>query len=265
MTEPSHLHGEVVADPAAAGLWVANQIAGLLWGRPHRAVVIGCPTGRTPRTTYAALGELAAAQELDLSHLVVVMMDEYVSCGAQGYELIPADAPHSCQGFVTRELLPTVNAGLPPACQLPGSQVHFPDPARPEAHDDFIRDLGGVDLFLLAAGTTDGHVAFNPPGSPLDSRTRVVALADTTREDNLRTFPSLRTLDDVPSHGVTVGLGTIAEHSRGVVLLLLGSEKRAVRQRITDAHGFDASCPATMIWSCRNAAIIADAAAMEQP
>ena len=81
----------------------------------------------------------------------------------------------------------------------------MPDPADPEEYDKRIADVGGIDLFLLASGTSDGHVAFNPAGTPVGTRTRVVGLTEQTRRDNLTTFPTFGGLDEVPLYGVTVG------------------------------------------------------------
>jgi glucosamine-6-phosphate deaminase len=154
-----------------------------------------------------------------------------------------------------------LNEGLPPERQVRASAVHFPRPEDPAAYEDEIAALGGVDLFLLAAGASDGHVAFNPPNSLLTSRTRVVELAESTRRDNLATFPTFRALDEVPRHGLTVGLGTIRRHSRAVALLLLGEGKRHALARTRALAGFDPAWPASFVRLCQAPRIIADAAA----
>jgi len=247
----------VVDDARAAGRIAAERIAGLLGG----PAVVGCPAGRTPRTTYATLGALAAERALDLSRLHVIGMDEYVEPHGAGYRYCAADAPHSCRRFAEQELRAVANAGLPDERRLAERHVHFPDPQAPERYEEEIADLGGIDLFLLAAGTSDGHVAFNPPGSSLESRTRIVALAESTRRDNLVTFPSLGTLERVPSFGVTVGLGTVARHARAVLLLLLGAEKRTAFERTLATRAFDPAWPASVVHACASAEIVADQAA----
>jgi glucosamine-6-phosphate deaminase len=190
------------------------------------------------------------------------MMDEYVAPReGGGYAYCPADAPYSCRRFAERELRAALNEGLPPERQLRPSAIHFPRPEDPAAYEDEIASLGGVDLFLLAAGASDGHVAFNPPSSQLTSRTRVVPLAETTRRDNLGTFPTFRSLEEVPRFGLTVGLGTIRAHSRAVLLLLLGEHKREALARTRASTGFDPAWPASFVRLCRGARIVADAAA----
>jgi glucosamine-6-phosphate deaminase len=254
---------EIVPDALRAGEVAAEAIAAALAtaARDGRRAVLGGPAGRTPRTAYAALGRLARERALDLSRLELVMMDEYVVKTEPGYAYCPADAPYSCRRFAERELRAVLNEGLPAERQLPESQVHFPAPADPGAYEEKIAKLGGVDLFLLAAGASDGHVAFNPPSSQLTSRTRVVELAESTRRDNLATFPTFRGLDEVPRFGLTVGLGTIRAHSRGVLLLLLGEGKRHALARTRALAGFDPAWPASFVRLCRNPRIVADSAA----
>ena len=89
-----------------------------------------------------------------------------------------------------------------------------------ERYDEAIAAAGGVDLQLLGIGT-DGHIAFNEPGSSLASRTRLKTLTEQTREDNARFFDSV---DDVPYHVLTQGLGTILE-ARHLVLVATGANK----------------------------------------
>jgi glucosamine-6-phosphate deaminase len=239
---------EIAEDPDA----VAARAAGLIAEAVERAPrpVLGLPAGRTPAATYRALGRLARERRLDLSAVQVVMMDEYVeSPGTGGVAWVDERAGPSCRRYAERELRQVINGPLPPRHGIPAGGVHTPHPADPAGYDALIEGLGGIDLFLLAAGSGDGHVAFNPPGTAAGTRTRVVALADSTRRDNLRTFPSFARLDAVPTHGVTVGLATIAE-ARSVVLLLPGAEKGPIGRRIAGAHRFDPACPATVVWAC---------------
>jgi glucosamine-6-phosphate deaminase len=218
-----------VTSPRDIGARVADMIV------THDVRVLGCPAGRTPVPVYEAL--------TDVSGLQIVMMDEYVVDG----RWVPESAPHSCRGFIGR--------------YFPLQNVHTPDPADPDAYEALIDDLGGIDLFILALGATDGHVAFNPPGTARDSRTRVIELSEDTRRDNLGTFPSFTSLADVPRYGVSVGLGTIAEKSRRAVLIAHGAHKAAAVARTLARDAFDASWPASIIYNCPNAEVVVDAAA----
>src|SRR5690606_32844684 len=113
------------------------------------------------------------------------------------------------------------------------------------------------------SGASDGHVAFNPPGTPLDSRTRIVELAPSTRRDNLSTFPAFASLDEVPTHGVSVGLGTIARLSRRVVLVMHGSHKRHAATRLAQCSDFTPDWPASVIYRCSQPLVLLDRAAAQ--
>ena len=139
--------------------------------------LLGCPTGRTPRPLLGALARRLAETQQDLSHLVFVMMDEYLVSGESGLESASTDVPWSCHHYARDEIANRLNAGLPPARRLRAEAIWFPDPRDPADYDVRIADAGGIDLFVLASGASDGHVAFNGPGAARDSRTRVIELA----------------------------------------------------------------------------------------
>jgi glucosamine-6-phosphate deaminase len=223
--------------------------------------VLGCPAGRSPRSTYRALALEVAKRTLDLSHVHLVLMDEFVERDGGRWRLCPAGAHYSCRGFAMREIRACLNRGLAPGRALPAANLHVPDPAKPESFEDLIERLGGVDLFLLASGSSDGHVAFNPPGTELSSRTRIVRLAEETRADNLSSFPDFGHLDAVPSHGVSVGLGTIVERSRSALLICPGTAKKKSVARLRALQRFDSSWPASAIFACASARVFTDAAA----
>jgi glucosamine-6-phosphate deaminase len=253
---------QVFPDPAALGEGVAREILArtAAAAREGRRFLLGCPGGRTPMVVYQAMGRLAAGG--DLSHVVIVMMDEYLVRDGGALRYCALDAHYSCHRAARDEIAGAVNAGLPPARRIPEDQVWFPDPADPAAYDARVRDAGGIDLFLIASGAGDGHVAFNTPGTPADSPSRVVDLPESTRRDNLITFPDFQGVDDVPVNGVTVGLGTIAA-SREVFLLLHGADKRTAARRVAAAADYDPAWPSTIIHRCHGARIYLDAQAAE--
>lgn len=223
-----------------------------------RRYLLGCPGGRTARPVYRALARMARGA--DLGHLVIVMMDEYLEPTDDGtFRHVPASAHHSCAGFARDEIVGPLNAVA--ATPVPEDAVWLPDPADPEAYEARIMAAGGVDLFIVASGASDGHVAFLPPGSPLDGGCLIVRLAETTRQDNLATFPLFRSIDEVPRHGVSVGLGTIVRCSRRVVLVMTGAGKHRSAERVLAASGHDPAWPATFIHECADAWIWLDAAA----
>jgi len=230
--------------------------------RRRRRFLLGCPSGRTPRPIYRALARRAAEANDNLSHLVIVMMDEYLNAdGKGGFVAAPMNAHYSCLGFAFREIQGPINQELPADACIPDHHIWIPDPADPPEYDRHLADAGGVDFFIMASGASDGHVAFNPPGSAIDSGTRIVALAEHTRQDNLSTFPQFKSLDEVPTHGVSVGLGTIAGLSQEAVLVMHGASKAESARRVQAGEHFDAAWPATLVHECRRGRILLDKAA----
>lgn len=228
-------------------------------GKPY---LLGCPGGRSLRSTYQSLAQLAGKTRQDVSHLVLVMMDEYLNRRADGsLESCPIDAPYGCANFARQEIRGPLNDELPEEFWLPEGNIWVPDPADPQAYDSRIESVGGIDLFLLASGASDGHVAFNPPGAALDGSCHIQELTEDTRRDNLETFPEFGSLEVVPRHGVTIGLGTIRKHSNEAVLVIHGTHKRATARRVWTAKEFDSSWPATIVHACKNGRVFLDRAA----
>ena len=227
------------------GELVAGHILDAVAAKAGAPFLLGCPAGRTPVTTYDGLGALAAQRRIDLSKVKIVMLDEYV---VDGTELCDPEAHYSCRRFIREHLVGSA---------VEASQVHWPDASSPGAYDESIERAGGLDVAILGCGTSDGHVAFNPPGTDPDSPTRVVRLADSTRRDNLATFPKFAALDEVPRAGATMGLRTIRA-ARSTVLMLLGQAKSTAWARLTSSDTFDPEWPASVIHLCRSGWLVAD-------
>jgi glucosamine-6-phosphate deaminase len=248
--------------PAAIGAHVAARILRAIGdaARDGRPFVLGLPTGRTPRPVYAAMARMLAATPQSLQHVTLVMMDEYLNQTSDGFAYAMAAGAPSCHAFTRSEIVGPINNAVSPEFRLPDDRVWFPDPRNPASYDDAIAAAGGIDLFLLASGAGDGHVAFNPPGSARDSRSRIVTLSEQTRRDNLVTFPALGSLDNVPYFGVTVGVATITA-SRAAIMVAWGEGKRVTVERMRAADCYDADWPATLIHECARTEIIVDSAA----
>ncbi|HEU5484062.1 MAG TPA: 6-phosphogluconolactonase [Microlunatus sp.] len=252
----------VLRDADEIGSVLADLVLSRYLSRARPLFLLGCPGGRSLTSTYRTLAGLAARQAVDLSGLVIVMMDEYVVATEDGFAPVAADLPHSCRWFGREEIVGRLNAGRPAPAQVPAEHLWLPDPEHPDAYEDRIVAAGGVDLFLLASGAGDGHVAFNPPGTAADARTRVVALPESTRRDNLVTFPSFGgRLSAVPEHGVTVGVATIRDLAAEVVMVLHGSDKALAARRLTSAAGYREDWPATVCVECRSPTLLLDRAA----
>ncbi|WP_374977318.1 glucosamine-6-phosphate deaminase [Microbacterium trichothecenolyticum] len=234
----------IVRDKAAAGALVADHIAGLIRSNPE--TVLGLATGSTPLPVYEALR--SRLEGVDLSHVRGFALDEYVG-------IDPAH-PESYRSVITREVVEPL--GLNPEL------IRTPDGTpegiehHGEEYDGAIRDAGGIDLQILGIGT-DGHIGFNEPGSSFSSITRVKTLTEQTRRDNARFFDSV---DDVPMHCITQGLGTILR-ARHLVLLAFGEGKAAAVAGAVEGP-LSASLPGSAIQLHPHATVVVDEAAASQ-
>jgi glucosamine-6-phosphate deaminase len=206
----------VESSAAAAGL-AADVVERLLARRP--TAVLGLATGSSPLALYDELVARQAAGRLSFARAQAFLLDEYVG--------LPADHPERYLAVVQRELAGRVDFPPDAVHGLDGDADDLPEAC--DGYERLIAEAGGVDLQVLGVGT-DGHLAFNEPGSSLASRTRVKTLTAQTRQDNARFFGG--DLDAVPRHVLTQGLGTIME-ARHLVLLATGTGKAdAVRQLV---------------------------------
>ena len=225
-----------------AGL-VADAVAALVERKP--AAVLGLATGSSPSPVYGELVRRHHAGQVSFAEATAFTLDEYLG--------LPAGHPEGYRQVIEREFASLVD--------LPADRLFTPDgqaqdvPAACAAYESAIARAGGVDLQLLGIGT-DGHIAFNEPGSSLASRTRVKTLTPQTRADNARFFESA---DEVPHHVLTQGLGTILE-ARHVVLLATGPGKAdAVRAMVEGS--VTSSCPASVLQFHQHATVVLDAEA----
>jgi glucosamine-6-phosphate deaminase len=250
----------VFDSPEALGEDLAVRLVTLIAdaGRDRRPFLLGCPSGRSPRPVYQALARMIAAQQLSLAHVTIVMMDDYLVRAGGGFDHVDAESHFSCRRFARDEIVAVLNGPLPADRGIASDRIWFPDPGSPDAYDGRIARSGGIDFFILASGASDGHVAFNPQGSARESVSRIVPLAEATRRDNMKTFPDFNSIDEVPSHGITVGIDTIVRQSKAAAMILWGKEKKRAFQRISSAKGYDPAWPASVIASCRKAELLAD-------
>jgi glucosamine-6-phosphate deaminase len=194
----------IVSDEHEGGRLAAARIARLVAAQPD--TVLGLATGATPLSTWSALHE----HGLDLSRVRGFALDEYVG--------LPAEHPETYRSVLLRTVVKPL--------RLSPSLVHVPGDdggdiaTAGQRYESAIRAAGGVDLQVLGIGRT-GHIGFNEPGSSLASLTRVKTLTEQTRHDNARFFASL---DEVPRHCITQGLGTILR-ARELLLLAWGEAK----------------------------------------
>ncbi len=202
---------EVVIRPTYEEMSIeaAHEVAKLLNTKPN--AVLGLATGSTPLGLYKELVRMHQQEGLDFSQVTTFNLDEY--CG------LSPDHGQSYHYFMRENLFKHIN--------IPIQNVHIPSgttrnhEAFCQWYEERIEECGGIDLQILGIGS-DGHIAFNEPGSSLGSRTRIKTLARQTIEDNARFFDKA---EDVPIYAITMGVGTILE--AGKLLLVANSASKA--------------------------------------
>jgi glucosamine-6-phosphate deaminase len=209
--------------------------------RQNPAAVLGLATGSTPLRLYKALIDA----RLDWARIRTFNLDEYLGLGP--------DHPQSYHYFMWENLFNHVN--------IRRENVSIPDglaqnvSASCSAYEGASRAAGGIDVQLLGIGS-DGHIGFNEPSSSLASRTRIKTLTEKTRRDNARFFGKI---DEVPMHVITMGIGTILD-ARKVVLLATGEGKAEAVAGAVEGP-LMAMNPASALQMHRRAVLVLDAAA----
>jgi len=198
----------IVRDKEQMGKRAAALIAEQMRAKPH--FVLGLATGSTPLPLYHELIRMNQAGELDFSTTITFNLDEYVG--------LPPTHDQSYRRFMNVNLFDHININQA-ATHVPDGMAADPD-AFCEAYERMIADVGGIDCQVLGIGS-NGHIAFNEPGSSLASRTRVVKLTKSTIKDNSRFFARM---EDVPTRAISMGIGTVLEAQR-IVMLAYGANK----------------------------------------
>ncbi len=255
MTDPTMLQANekiptrVLPDAAEVSAAVAGEIAELIRARAAegRACVLGLATGSTPVGVYNELVRLHREEGLSFKNVVTFNLDEY-------YPM----QPHELQSYVR-----FMNEHLFDHVDIDRKNVHIPDgtlssdevPHYCQAYEKAIRDAGGIDLQLLGIGRT-GHVGFNEPGSSRHSRTRLIWLDRLTRQDAASDFFGI---EYVPSKAITMGVGTILDAKR-VVLMAFGENKAPIIAQAVEGP-ITPNVPATFLQEHPNALVCLDEAA----
>jgi glucosamine-6-phosphate deaminase len=186
---------------------VANSV------RRNPALRLGLATGSTMLAMYQELVRLHQRESLDFSKVITFNLDEYLG--------LSSNHPQSFHNFMQENFFAHVD--------VDPSNIHIPDGSIKgnyqrycASYEEAIRNAGGIDLQILGIGR-NGHIGFNEPTSSLGSRTRLKVLSKETIQDNRKFFASE---DEIPQCAITMGIGTILE-SRRILLLASGSPKAA--------------------------------------
>lgn len=235
----------IVDDADAGAKVVADLFERTVRGAGESGAVLGLATGSSPVPAYAELIRRHREEGLSFAASRAFLLDEYVG--------LPVGHEQSYHRFIRDNFTAQVD--------IDDSAVVSPDGAADDpaaeaaAYDLRLRDAGGVDLQILGIGS-NGHIAFNEPGSSLASRTRVVGLTRSTIEDNSRYFDAP---SDVPVRAISQGLGTILE-ARRIVLTATGEGKAEAVAQLAEG-AVCARWPATVLQAHPDVTVVVDEAA----
>ena len=226
--------------------YIANRIKSYSKDKPF---VLGLPTGSSPLGVYREFIKMHKEKKLSFANVRTFNMDEYAG--------LPADHPQSYHSFMMENLFNHVDIDPKHIHILNGMTIDVEKECR--LYEEAIAAEGGIELFLGGMGS-DGHIAFNEPGSSLSSRTRVKTLNRETRAANARFFDG--DLSKVPLTALTVGVGTVM-NAREVVIIVNGRNKaRALKAVVEEGvnHMWTLSC----LQMHQRAIIVCDEEAVEE-
>ncbi len=228
---------------------VAQNVAAVIRERNSlgQNAVLGLPAGSTPLSVYRELIRMHREENLDFSRVITFNLDEYYG--------IPINGMQSYRRWIHEHFLSHIN--------ISPENVHIPDSSLPPEQVDgycldyeaAIQEAGGLDLVLLGIGS-NGHIGFNEPFSAVDSRTRLVLLDPVSRRAVASDFFGI---DNVPTQAITMGLGTIL-NSRKILLLALGEHKSGIIREMAEGPP-DRRVPASFLKNHPDVVVLLDAAA----
>jgi glucosamine-6-phosphate deaminase len=210
--------------------------------RSNPQLTLGLATGSTPGGVYEYLIHDHHENHTSYKQAKTVNLDEYIG--------LSRDDSNSYHYFMRKNLFDEID--------LPLEQTNIPNgtatdlQAECARYEKLIEELGGVDIQILGIGK-NGHIGFNEPGTPFESQTHVVALAESTRDANSRFFSSI---EEVPTHALTMGIASILK-SKEILLLASGTEKAEALAKLLNGD-IDESFPASALKHHKNITIIAD-------
>ncbi|HAE71353.1 MAG TPA: glucosamine-6-phosphate deaminase, partial [Flavobacteriaceae bacterium] len=212
-----------------------------------KKMVLGLATGSTPIKVYEYLVQAHKEEGISFSNVISFNLDEYFP--------MDRESVHSYVRFMREHLFDHLD--------IPNTQIHIPNGqqnkesvrAYCQNYEQKIIEAGGIDIQILGIGRT-GHIGFNEPGSSLKSKTRLVRLDRITRLDAASDFFGK---ENVPSKAITMGVGTIMDAKR-IVLMAWGEGKANIIKQAVEGP-IQESVPATFLQTHPNCDFIIDRAA----
>jgi len=230
----------IVKNAAELGKTAAAVIAREIRRKPR--LVLGLDVSNTLLGAYRGLADMHRKENLDFSRVISFNLDEYVGLGA--------DHSYSCRNFMNEHFFNHVN--------MDNRNINIPNGLTKDLnqmcaeYEWAVKDVAGIDLQVLAIGK-DGHLGFNEPGSSLTSRTRIKTLTEKTVREIGGSF---KKKSEVPRFAITMGIGTIME-SRRCIMLASGKRKASVLVKAIEGP-LTTSVPASMLQMHPNVTVIAD-------
>lgn len=203
---------------------------------------LGLATGSTPTGLYQKLIRDHKQNQTSYKEVNTFNLDEYIG--------ISKKDRNSYHYFMCEHLFEHID--------IPLEQTHIPDGTAKNLdeecmrYEQFIVEHGGIDLQILGIGQ-NGHIGFNEPGTPFDSRTHIIDLAESTRKANSRFFDSL---EDVPKQAITMGIASIMD-SKEIFLLVSGASKAKALSRLINGE-VNEQFPASILQKHENVTIFVD-------
>ena len=232
-----------------ASYYVAQEIVSLVTQRQQegKKMVLGLATGSTPIKVYEYLVQAHKEEGISFSNVISFNLDEYFP--------MDRESVHSYVRFMREHLFDHLD--------IPNTQIHIPDGQQTKEdvrtycqnYEQKIIEAGGIDIQILGIGRT-GHIGFNEPGSSLKSKTRLVRLDRITRLDAASDFFGK---ENVPSKAITMGVGTIMDAKR-IVLMAWGEGKANIIKQAVEGP-IQESVPATFLQTHPNCDFIIERAA----
>ena len=211
------------------GIAAGNYMCGQVLAKPDS--VLGLATGSTPLKPYGHMIKLYENGAVDFSKVTTFNLDEYCRLDVKD--------KNSYHSFMHENLFNAIN--------IPKENIHFLDGNAEDLekeckeYEQKIKKAGGIDIQLLGIGS-NGHIAFNEPSDSFQRWSHVVKLKESTIKDNSRFF---KTIDEVPTHAVTMGIGSIMQAKR-ILIIATGENKATAVKQLIDGN-VTPQCPASVL------------------
>ena len=240
------IHNVTYKSSLEASNLVAQEIANLIRDkqRENKKCVLGLATGSSPIKVYEELIRLHNEEGLSFENVITFNLDEYFPMDKSNIQ--------SYFYFMHEHLFNHVNI-LPENIHIPDGNISIDNLYQYCIDYEMkIKDAGGLDFQLLGIGRT-GHIGFNEPGSHLNSGTRIITLNHITRID---AAPSFLGIENVPRKAITMGIGTVRDAKR-IVLLAWGSNKSEIIKETIEGE-ISTTVPATYLQQHNNTTFVMD-------